>query len=113
MAYNTSAHSSTGFTPFFLMFGRQSKLPIDIVCGNPSPSSDSIGQYVSNLKKSLEEAYRKVTTNTVAERQIELYDRKAHGGMLEVGAWCGSTTLQCLKANRRSYTAHGPDHSLS
>ena len=87
MAYNTSVHSSTGFTPFFLMFGRQAKLPIDIVYGSPSPSSDSIGQYASNLKTSLKEAYRKVsaTTNTVAERQKELYDRKAHRGMLEVG----------------------------
>ena len=36
LAYNTSVHPTTGYTPFYLMYGRQVPMPIDIMFGTPS-----------------------------------------------------------------------------
>ena len=38
-AYNTSAHESTKFSPFELMFGRKAVLPIDINMGSSDPAA--------------------------------------------------------------------------
>ena len=115
MTYNTSVHSSTGFMPLYLMFGRQAKLPIDVVCGIPSPASGSVGQYAADLEKSLQEAYQNVraSMNAVTKREKERYDRKAHGDMLKAGDLVWLHNLQCHKVNQGNYTAHGLVHSQS
>ena len=33
-AYNSSVHETTGFTPFFIMFGRESIIPVDLMFPN-------------------------------------------------------------------------------
>ena len=38
-SYNTSTHSSTGFTPHFLTFGCEARLPADLIFGVPELSS--------------------------------------------------------------------------
>lgn len=36
MAYNMSVNPTTGYTPFYLMYGRQARMPIELVHGSPS-----------------------------------------------------------------------------
>ena len=80
-AYNTSEHASTGFTPFYLMYGRQARVPLDVMYGLPPGKSETCCQYVSNLRHSLESAYRIARQNSLVSghRQKEHYDLKIHG----------------------------------
>lgn len=88
MAYNTSVHATTGFTPFYLMFGRQARIPVDLMYGTAEPESVSCGEYATKLQESLSTAY-KLARGALAEkqeRQAELYNKKVHGAPYEVGA---------------------------
>ena len=87
MAYNTSVHQSTGFSPFFLLFGHQARLPVDLAYGTAPMEEMTTQEYVRNLRQTLEEAYSTVRNRTGAalERQKELYNRKVHGDEYQVG----------------------------
>ena len=80
-AYNTSEHASTGFTSSYLMFGRQARIPLDVMYGLLPGKSETCCQYVSNLRHSLENAYCIARQNSLvcARRQKEYYDSKVHG----------------------------------
>ena len=88
MAYNTSIQSTTGQSPFFLMFGRRARIPVDLLCG-PGGAGEymSINNYVSQQIKILQAAYHQVHTRMglQQDRQKEIYDRKRHGEPFKVG----------------------------
>ena len=59
--YNRTWNSTTGFSPYFLMYGRQPKLPIDITLGL-APNSVAMPtstKYVQKIRECIKWAHRK------------------------------------------------------
>ena len=65
-AYNCTRNNATGYSPYYLLYGRKPLLPIDIESGVKFPEvSDSITMnYVKKLKNRLEWAYRKAADSS-------------------------------------------------
>lgn len=88
-AYNSCIHSSTGFSPYYLFFGRHPRLPIDLAFGIDlgKRQGRSSRQYVEGLKDSLRHAYRMASEQMErsAQKNKVRYDAGSHAATLEVG----------------------------
>lgn len=88
-AYRTSVHESTGATPFFLLYGREARLPIDL-CFAPPPGDEtaaSYNHYATQLQDRLATSF-KLAQNKLQlsqKRQADEYDKKAWGSQFKAG----------------------------
>ena len=106
-AYNCTRNTATGYSPYYLLFGREPRLPIDVEFGlkkGETTEPPSKSTYVTQLRRRLRFAHKKA--KQVADRQQarhkELYDRRCRGAALDIGdlvlvkktAWKGKHKIQ-------------------
>ena len=88
-AYNSSSHASSGFSPFFLLFGREPRLPIDLQFNTilPTTSSEIKTKFVKDLQSRLSVAFdlAKQEMDKARSRQKQGYDTRVRGATIHVG----------------------------
>ena len=85
-AYNCTRHNSTNQSPYFLMFGRQPKLPIDLAFGlitekDRKPHT----KYIQEIRERLVQAYKLASEASIKAqtKQKEGYDLRTRGAIIE------------------------------
>lgn len=87
-AYNCTRHDTTGFSPYQLMFGRNPRLPIDVVFGLVDTEEEqSYTKYIQELKEKLKYSFELASESArmAQSKQKKYYDMKARAAVLEVG----------------------------
>lgn len=87
--YNCTIHETTGYAPFYLMFGRVPRLPIDLLFRSVLNDSavTCCDKFVTTLVKDLKEALLIAQEHATKEqkRHAELYNRRVKGLLIEIG----------------------------
>ncbi|KAL8565848.1 hypothetical protein ACOMHN_057274 [Nucella lapillus] len=86
-AYNNTPHASTGFSPYFLLFGQQPRLPVDDLLGCQTPHAAGTTDWVRQHRFCLQEAHQKAYNQLkeAAAKMDSFTDRKASDHTLQVG----------------------------
>ena len=80
LAYRSSEHDTTGYSPARLFFGRELNLPIDVVFGKSPETIETYHKFVNKLKESIETVHDKARAKMIVtnENQKRRYDVRAN-----------------------------------
>ena len=86
-AYNCTKHASATYSPYYLMFGRHPRLPIDIEFGLDKPNcsdNSSKSRYIQKLRRRLNFAFQEASkySDQQAGKYKHSYDKSVKGPQL-------------------------------
>lgn len=87
-AYNSTRNDATGFSPFYLLFGRSPRLPVDLMFGlSREETGMNHSEYTDKWKVAMKEAYELARQNISksAGEGKKQYDRKVRFSKLQPG----------------------------
>ena len=87
-AYKCTKHASTGMSPYFLMFGYEPRLPIDVRFGLPTQQDEADHtQYAADLKERLRHAHELASAvmEKTAQKYKSRYDSKVRENAVQEG----------------------------
>lgn len=87
-AYNCTKHEATGFSPFFLLYGRHPRLPVDLLFGLRSGDDQySPRDYAEKWAQRMADAYKLASDNSkqASARNKRYYDQHLRGVVLQPG----------------------------
>ena len=93
LGYRTSVQTTTGYSPFRLVYGREAMLPVDIMFGGSKERFSTQNRFVNQQDEFLEKAFEMVRSHSKLEqkRQKYYYDRRVHPSCkkvkYDVGDW--------------------------
>ena len=113
LAYCTSIHDVTGFTPYRLVFGQSPQLPIDVMTGHvDSNKSQSYPQFVKQTHGYLKNAYTMVRQRLVQQHlcRKRLHDKAGTAEELYIGdvVWLYTPVVKCGNTRKFSSFWKGP-----
>ena len=89
LAYNATCSAVTGYSPYYLLFGRRSRIPVDYLFRTlrDSPHQTKMEVSVAAMQKRLKEAFAvaRHLTSEEAAKQCRYYDHKAGAVALQPG----------------------------
>lgn len=87
-AYNCTTSEATGYSPFYLLFGRNPRLPIDLIFGiSDEEGCNSHQEYAQKWQQQMKEAYDIASRNIkkTTARGKTYYDQKRQSTVLSPG----------------------------
>ena len=79
-AYNTAKHTSTTFSPFFLVFLREPRVGIDLFLERSEPGYQDTDEYSEKVQERMQKAYQTVSDQlkVTFDRAKRRYDQRVH-----------------------------------